>query len=86
MRTPAVGVLLPVFIGTQRGTRATMQGEGQHIGGRERVLRQMGKKEFVDHALAGVTNAALFLGRRLGGHHDTAAHARYASTATSGQS
>ena len=52
-----------------------MQVEGHHIGGSERVLRQMGEKEFVDHALAGVTDAALFLTSWVGGHHDAAAHA-----------
>src|SRR6266567_3106449 len=75
MRTPAVGILLLVFIGQERFKGATMQVEGHHIGGSERVLRQMAEKEFVDHALAGVTDAALFRGRWMGGHHDTAAHA-----------
>ena len=65
-----------------------MQVEGHHIGGGKRVLRETGEKEFVDHALAGVTDAALclVLGSRVGGHHDAAAHARYAPTGTSGQS
>jgi hypothetical protein len=52
-----------------------MQVECHHIGGGERVLREMSEKEFVDHALAGVTDAALFLGSRMGSHHDAAAHA-----------
>src|SRR2546421_1748521 len=73
--TPPVGVLLLVFIGKHRFKGATMQVEGHHIGGSERVLRQMGEKEFVDHALAGVTDAALFRGRWMGGYHDTATHA-----------
>ncbi len=59
MRTPPVGILLLVFIGQQRGTRAAMQGEGHHIGGGEGVLRQMGEKEFVDQARAGEAHAAL---------------------------
>src|SRR6266567_6697331 len=75
MRTPPVGVLLLVFIGKGRFKGATMQVECHHIGGGERVLREMGEKEFVDHALAGVTDAALCLGSRVGGHHDAAAHA-----------
>jgi hypothetical protein len=49
--------------------------ECHHIGGGERVLREMSEKEFVDDAIASVTDAALFRGRRMGGHHDTAAHA-----------
>ncbi len=50
-----------------------MQVECHHIGGGERLLRQLGEKEFVDHALAGVTDAALCLASRVGGHHDAAA-------------
>ena len=50
-----------------------MQVERHHIGGGERVLREMREKEFIDDALAGVTNPALFLGSRMGRHHDTAA-------------
>ncbi len=75
MTAPAIGVLFVIFIGKQRGTRATMQVEGHHIGGGEPLLRQMGEKEFVDHALAGAPDAALFLGRQVGSHDDTAAAA-----------
>jgi hypothetical protein len=75
VRAPAVGVLLLVFIGQQRGVSSTMQVEGHHIGGGERVLRQLGEKEFIDHAIASVTDAALFRGLRVGGHHDAAAAA-----------
>ncbi len=76
MRTPAVGVLLLVA-DRQAAVQRRHDGwrECHHIGGSERLLRQMGEKEFVDHALAGVTDAALFRGRRMGGHHDTAVHA-----------
>jgi hypothetical protein len=76
MTAPAIRVLFVIFIGKQRGTRATMQVEGQHIGGGEPLLREMGEKEFVDHALAGVTDAALFLGCQVGSHDDAAAAAR----------
>ena len=34
----------------------------------------MGEKELVDNGRAGVTDAALCLGSRVGGHHDAAAH------------
>src|SRR5437588_6438224 len=74
MRAPPVGILLLIFIGKHRFKGPTMQVKGHHIGGSERVLRQMGKKEFVDHALAAVTDAALFRGRWMGGYHDTAMH------------
>ena len=47
-----------------------------HVGGGEGILRESGEKEFVDHPLAGVTDAALFRGCRVGGHDDTAAGAR----------
>src|SRR5216684_8302927 len=75
MRTPAVGVLLPVFVGKHRFKGTTMQVEGHYIGGGEGVLRQLREKEFVDQALASVTDAALCLGSRVGGHHDAAAAA-----------
>ena len=75
MRTPAVGVLLLVFIGQHWFKGPTMQVECHHIGGGERVLRKMSEKEFVDDAIASVTDAALFRGRWMGGYHDAAAHA-----------
>ena len=50
MRTPSVGVLLLVFIGKYWFKGPTMQVECHHIGGGERVLRETGEKEFVDHA------------------------------------
>ncbi len=55
-----------------------MQVKRHHVGGGEGVLREIGEKEFVDHPLAGVTDAALFLGCWVGGHDDTAAGARLA--------
>ncbi len=75
MTTPAIRVLFVIFISKQRGTRATMQVEGHDIRGGEPILRQMGEKEFVDHTLAGATDAAFFLGSRMGRHHDAAAAA-----------
>src|SRR2546421_7673274 len=75
MRTPPVGVLLLVFIGKQRLKGTTMQVKCHHVTGGEGVLRELGEKEFIDHALAGVTDAALFLGSRVGGHHDATAQA-----------
>ncbi len=53
-----------------------MQVKRRHVGGGECVLREIGEKEFVDHPLADVTDAALFLGCWVGSHHDTAAGAR----------
>ncbi len=55
-----------------------MQVKCHDIGGGEPILREMGEKEFVDHALAGATDAALFLSRQVGSHHDAAAAARLA--------
>ena len=75
MRTPAVGILLLVFIGKHWFKGSTMQVKSQHIGGGERVLRQMGEKKFVDNAIAGVTDAALFRARWMGGYHDPATRA-----------
>src|SRR5205823_14141810 len=59
---PRSQATLPVFRGSHRFKGTTMQGEGQHIRGGERILRQMSEKELVDNAFAGVTDAALFLG------------------------
>jgi len=75
MTAPAIRVLFVIFIGKGRFKSATMQVECHDIGGGEPILREMGEKEFVDHAFAGATDAALFRGLRVGGHHDAAAHA-----------
>jgi hypothetical protein len=75
MTTPAVRVLFVIFIGKQRFKSATMQVEGHDIRGGEPILREMGEKEFVDHTLACATDAAFFLGSRMGRHHDAAAAA-----------
>src|SRR5438105_945725 len=58
MTAPAIRVALLVFIGKQRFKSATMQVKCDDIGGGEAILREKSEKEFVDHALAGVTNAA----------------------------
>lgn len=55
--TPAIGILLLVFIGEHWFKGATMQIQCHHIGGGEPVLRELGEKEFVDHAPAGLTDA-----------------------------
>jgi hypothetical protein len=60
MATPAIRVDLLVFIGKHCFKSTTMQVECDDIGGGEAILWKMGEKEFVDHALAGVTDAALF--------------------------
>jgi len=78
MATPAIRVDLLVFIGKQRFKSATMQVECYDIGGGESILREKSEKEFVDHALAGVTDAALFPESRVGSHHDATAAARLA--------
>jgi hypothetical protein len=71
--TPAVGVLLVVFIGEYWFKGTPMQVKRHHVGGGEGVLREISEKEFVDHPFACVTDAALFLGCWVGGHDDTAA-------------
>jgi hypothetical protein len=75
VRTPPVGVLLLVFIGKYWFKGPTMQVEGYHIGGGERLLRELSEKEFVDDAIASVTDAALLRSLRVGSHHDAAAAA-----------
>jgi hypothetical protein len=74
MTTPAIWVELLIFISKHWFKGPTMQVKGHHIGGGERVLREMREKEFVDHALVGVADAALFRGSRMGRDHDAAAY------------
>jgi hypothetical protein len=47
--------------------------QAQHWSESLSLNREIGEKEFVDHPLAGVTDAALYLGCWVGGHYDTAA-------------
>src|SRR5215469_14294704 len=70
MRTPAVGVLLLVFIGKSRFKRPAMQVEGYHLGGDESALGQIRQEQLVDNARAGEANTTLLLGGRMGRHHD----------------
>jgi hypothetical protein len=76
MTTPAVGVDLLVFIGEYCFKGTTMQIQCDHIRSGKCVLRELGEKQFVDHALASVTDAALFLGSQVGSHDDAARHTR----------
>jgi hypothetical protein len=85
MTAPAIRVLFVIFIGKHWFKSATMQVEGHDIGGGEPILREMGEKEVVDHALAGATDAALFLGRQVASHDDAAGQPS-GPTGTSGQS
>jgi hypothetical protein len=66
--------LLLVFICQHWFKGTTMQRQCYHIGSGKCVLRELGEKQFVDHALAGVTDAALFLGSQVGSHDDAATH------------
>jgi hypothetical protein len=72
VRTPAIRLLLLVFILERRFKGAAMQVEGNHIGGGEGALGQMGQEEFVDDSVAGEPNLTLFLPGRggVGGHND----------------
>jgi hypothetical protein len=72
MRTPAIRVLLGVFIGKLRLEGSTMQVKGDHIGSREGTLRKVGEEQLVDGALARVADAALCFASRMGRHHDPA--------------
>jgi hypothetical protein len=52
LRTPAVRVLLPIFIGEDRFKRSPVQIEVQHIFGGESRGRKSRDKQFVDHSFA----------------------------------
>ena len=71
--TPAVGVLLLVFIGKSRGVSPTMQIERDDIGGSERLLRQVREEQLVDDALSGEADATLLLGSWMGRHYNAKA-------------
>jgi hypothetical protein len=75
MTTPAIGVLLQVFVGQSVFKRAAMQIQRQHIGSRKGALRHIGQEEFVDHAGAGHADPTLGCPGRMGRHDDPAPHA-----------
>ena len=72
MADPAAGVLFLVFIGQRRFKGATMQVQCHNVGGGERLLRQAGEEEFIDHAGTRDTNRALLFAGWMGrDHHAT---------------
>ena len=75
MTTPAIGVLLQVFVGQSVFKRAAMQIQRHHIGSRKAALRQIGQEEFVDHAGAGHTDPTPGCPGRMGRYDDPASHA-----------
>jgi hypothetical protein len=78
MSAPSVRILFLVFLGKHRLKSPTMQGEGDHIGGGEPLVRERGEQAFGDHAFAGLADAVLFRACRMGSHDHAAAAARRA--------
>ena len=72
MATPAVGILLLVFVleGCFKGTAVEI--EGHHIGGSEGALGQIGPEEFLDDSVADESDPTLLLllWDWVGGHND----------------
>lgn len=71
--TPAIRLLLDVFILQSGFKSATVQVEGDHIGGGEGTLGQIGQEEFIDDSGTSESNLPfLFLLRwsRMGCHND----------------
>ena len=66
VRTPAIGVLLPVFIGQRRFKGPPMQIEVQHILWGKRPLRQHGHKQFIDRPVPLDANWRFGRGGRMG--------------------
>jgi hypothetical protein len=52
-----------------------MQIQSDDIRGREPLLRQVGKRQFVNHATAGEADSTLLAGRWMCGDHDPVARA-----------
>ena len=63
MATPAIGVLLVVFICQSRLEGSAMQVHLDDISSSERLLRQVREEEFVDDARTGNANRALLVAR-----------------------
>jgi hypothetical protein len=68
MRTPAVGVLLLVFICKGRGVSSPMQVEGHHIGG----SRELGQEQRIRDPAAFDAHPALRFPGGMNGHDDAA--------------
>jgi hypothetical protein len=72
MRAPSVCPLFLIFIGKHWLKSPAMEIQSDNIGGSEPRLRKIGEKEFVDHAFAGLADAALLLRCRVGGYYHAA--------------
>jgi hypothetical protein len=76
MTTPAIRVLLQVFLGQGIFKGAAMEIQGHDITRRERVLRQLRQEEFIDNACAGHSHPTLASRCRMRGDHDPAGFLR----------
>ena len=73
VRTPAIRILLLIFIGEDRLERSSSQVEVDHIGGCERDLGQGREEAFVDHSLSSHSNRGGRGTGWMGSHNDSAA-------------
>lgn len=80
MTTPAVGVLLQVFIGQSIFKRTAMQVESYHISSSETVLGQIRQEQFVDDAIPFDADPAFRFSSRMGRDDDADSLARFAQT------
>jgi hypothetical protein len=72
MATPAIGILLEVFIGKCIFKRATMQVEGHNITRGEPILRQVCQEQFVDDPITSHSHSTFARRCRMCGDHDPA--------------
>jgi hypothetical protein len=86
MTTPAIRVLLQVFIGQGIFKGAAMEIQGHDIARRERVLRQLRQEEFTDNACAGHSHPTLTSRCWMRGDHDPAGFWAIGPRDRSGQS
>ena len=75
VRAPAIGILFGILICQRRFKGAAMQVQFDHIGSGERLLRQVGKKEFVNDVRTRDANRTLLVACWMGRHHHAAWYA-----------
>ena len=65
MRAPSVCLLFLIFIGKHWLKGPAMEIQSDNSGGSEPLLREIGEKEFVDHAFSGLADAVRAVAQKL---------------------